>query len=154
MWLLSSEPTQLGWCCQGAPSAVRFHQPIGSWARSFFPASSLLPQLLSNRQWSTSHYQPVSIFTLTILQTTTLNGNSPWLTSLPILSPKRQEKIYNIQPATKQLHFSNICIMWQILSAILPPSPSVWLPSVISILSKPPKIVSCFYPAFCSMSLM
>ncbi|XP_039652584.1 serine/arginine-rich splicing factor 3a isoform X2 [Perca fluviatilis] len=72
-----------------------------------------------------------------------INGNSPWLTSLPILPPpKKAGKIYNypFQPATKQLHISNICIMWQILSAIRLPSPSVWLPCVISILSKSPKI--------------
>lgn len=29
-----------------------------------------------------------------------INGNSPWLTSLLIFSPKRQEKIYNIQQTT------------------------------------------------------
>lgn len=65
--------------------------------------------------------------------------------------PKKAGKLYNypLQPATKQLHIATICIMWQILSAIRPPSPSVWLPCVISILSKSPKIVSWFYPALC-----
>ncbi|XP_074502007.1 serine/arginine-rich splicing factor 3a isoform X2 [Sebastes fasciatus] len=72
-----------------------------------------------------------------------INGNSPWLyiPSHPS-PPKKAGKVYNypFQPATKQLHIANICIMWQILSAIRLPSPSVWLPCVISILSKSPKI--------------
>ncbi|XP_047437927.1 serine/arginine-rich splicing factor 3a isoform X2 [Mugil cephalus] len=101
-------------------------------------------QLLPNRQWSTPHYQPISVFTLTILHIYCINGNSPWLTSLPTPNPpKKAGKIYNYPlPATKQLHISNICIMWQILSAIRPPSPSVWLPCAISILSKSPKIIT------------
>lgn len=84
-----------------------------------------------------------------------ISGNSPWLTSASIHLPppqKKPGKIFNypLQPATKQLHICNICIMWQIFSAIRPPSPSVWLPCVISILSNSPKIVSFFYPALCS----
>lgn len=80
-----------------------------------------------------------------------ISGDSPWLTSLPIPHPpqKRQGKSTTtpLEPATRQLHISNICILWQIFSAIRPPSPSVWLPCVISILSNSPKnskfLLSC-----------
>lgn len=157
MWLLTSEP-QPAWLVlshdQGAPPVVRFHQPFGSWACSSQHPPLLPPTLtqstavhftLSTNQHLYSFYSP---------HNHCINGNSPWLTSLHIAPPpkKMAGKIYNypFQPATKQLHISNICIMWQILSAIRPPSPSVWLPCVISILSKSPKIVSCFYPALCS----
>ncbi|XP_015256501.1 PREDICTED: uncharacterized protein LOC107101924 isoform X2 [Cyprinodon variegatus] len=78
-----------------------------------------------------------------------INGNSRWVTSVSILhSPQNKagKKIYSYntppQPLTKQLLKCNICIMWQFLSAIRPPSPSVWLPCVISILSKPQKIIT------------
>lgn len=111
-------------------------------------------QPLSNRQRSTSHYQPISVFTL--FSTHLLYQREQPLGYIPPFSSphtkKRQEHLQlpPLQPATKQLHICNFCIMWQILSAIRPPSSSVWLPSIISILSKSPKIVSCFYPALCS----
>ncbi|XP_077948116.1 serine/arginine-rich splicing factor 3a isoform X2 [Gasterosteus aculeatus] len=91
------------------------------------------PLHIINRQRLYSLYSPHNYCT---------NGNSPWLTCLPILPPQKAGNIYNypFPPATKQLHIANICIMWQILSAIRLTSPSVWLPCVISILSKCPKI--------------
>lgn len=159
MWLLSSEP-QSAWLVlshdPGAPQAVRFHQPFGSWACSSqhppLPPSTLIQSTAVHLTFSASQrlypfYSPHNYC---------VNGNSPWLTSFHILTPPNKAgKInnYPYQPATKQLHISNICIMWQILSAIRPLSPSVWRPCVISILSKSPKIVSCFYPALCSFLL-
>lgn len=150
---LTSEP-QSAWLVlshyQGAPPVVRFHQPFGSWVCSSqhppLPSPTLTQSAavhftLSTNQRRYAFYSPHNYCII---------GNSRWLTSLHILTPpqKKAGKInYPFQPATKQLHISNICIMWQNLSAIRPPSPSVWLPCVISFLSKSPHIVSSFYPA-------
>ena len=115
-----------------------------------FPASSSSSSNL-NPVDSGLLYQPISVYTLSILNTTTVStGTAHGSHPIPQLPPNNAGKIINshsLQPATEQLHISNICIMWQILSAIRPPSPSVWRPCVISILSKSPKIVSFFYPA-------
>ena len=155
MWLLTREP-QSAWLVllhdQGAPPVVRFHQPFGSWACSS-QHPPLLPPTLT--QSTAAHFTLSTNQRLNSLFSTQLlyQREQPLaLHPYPSFPPKKAGKIYNypFQPATKQLHISNICIMWQILSAIRLPSPSVWLPCVISILSKSPKIVSCFYPALCS----
>lgn len=92
MWLLTSEP-QSAWLVlshdPGAPPVVRFHQPFGSWACSSQHPPLLPPTLtqstavhftLSTNQRLYSFYSPHNYC---------VNGNSPWLTSLPILPPKK-----------------------------------------------------------------
>lgn len=156
MWLLTSEP-QSAWLVlshdPGAPPVVRFHQPFGSWAcGSQHPP--LLPPTLTQSTAVPLHIINQSASLLYLFSAQLLRQREQPLAYIPShpSPPKKAGKTdnYPSQPATKQLHISNICIMWQILSAIRPPSPSVWLPCVISILSKSPKIVSCFYPALCS----
>lgn len=151
MWLLTREPQSAGLVLshdQGAPPVVRFHQPFGSWACSSQHPPPRPPTLI---QSTAAHFTLSTNQRLySILHTTTVStGTALGLHPFP---QKKAGKIYiyPFQPATKQLHIANICIMWQILSAIRLPSPSVWLPCVISILSKSPKIVSCIYPALCS----
>lgn len=159
MWLLTSEPQSASLVLShdpGASPVIRLHQPFGSWACSSQRPPLLPPTFIQ----STAVYFALStnqrLYSIYSPHIYCISGNSSWVTSLPIPhpTPKKGGKIYNfpVHPATKQLHICNFCIMWQILSAIRPTSSSVWLPSIISILSKSPKpqIVSCFYPALCS----
>lgn len=155
---------QRGWCChmtQAPPPAIRSHQTFGSWACSSQPPPLRPPTYIRTTvvhfKLSTNHL----LYPFYALQSAVSMGTAAGLHQSVFFTPPKikQEKKSTAttpppQPLTKQLLKCNICIMWQFLSAIRPPSPSVWLPCVISILSKPQKIVSCFYPAFCSYYIL
>lgn len=94
MWLLSSEP-QSAWLVlshdPGAPQAVRFHQPFGSWACSSqhppLPPSTLTQSTAVHFTFSANQrlypfYSPHNYC---------VNGNSPWLTSFHILNPQKRQ---------------------------------------------------------------
>lgn len=153
MWLLTSEPKS-AWLVlshdPGAPPVVRFHQAFGSWACSSQhppPSSNLYPI-----DSGPLHIISQSASLLFLFSKHLLYQRGQPLAYIPSHPPppqKRQGKSTTtpLEPATRQLHISNICILWQIFSAIRPPSPSVWLPCVISILSNSPKnskfLLSC-----------
>ncbi|XP_041819175.1 serine/arginine-rich splicing factor 3a isoform X2 [Chelmon rostratus] len=111
-----------------------------------FPASSSSSSNLNPIDSGPLHIINQSASLLSLFSTQLLCQREQPLAYIPTHPPppKKAGKIYNypFQQATNQLHISNICIMWQILSAIRPLSPSVWLPCAISILSKSPKIIT------------
>lgn len=92
MWLLTREP-QSAWLVlshdQGAPPVVRFHQPFGPWACSS-QHPPLLPPTLT--QSTAAHFTLSTnrrLYSLYSPHNCCISGNSPWLTSLPILPPKK-----------------------------------------------------------------
>lgn len=143
---------QLGWCCHMTKApAVRFHQLL---VPEHAAPSQDLPPLLNFYSVGSGPLHiicqsaPLLIISPNNFST---NGNSPWLTSLLIFSPKWQEKICNIQQTTTNF-----------ISAFASRGKSCNLTSLTMSLAsfhhfylvQTPKIVSHFYPAFCSLSLM
>lgn len=123
---------QLGWCCHMTKApAVRFHQLLVPEHAA--PSQDLPPLLNFYSVGSGPPHIICQSAPLLIISPNnfSINGNSPWLTSLLIFSPKWQEK--NLQHSTNhhQLHFS-ICITWQILQFDLPRHESGFFPPFLS----------------------
>lgn len=110
-------------------------QASSSTSSDFYPINSGPLQIIN--QSASLH----ALFSTPAVSTGTTVGLHQFLIFTPPQNKagKKSTPPPPFQPATEQLHICNICIMWQFLSTIRPPSPSVWLPCVISILSKPPK---------------
>lgn len=104
---------QLGWCCHMTKApAIRFHQLL---VPEHAAPSQHLPPLLNFYSVGSG---PLHIICqsapLLILSPNnfSINGNSPWLTSLLIFSPKSQEKstTFNKPPPPSFQHFLSICL--------------------------------------------
>ena len=110
-----------------------------------FPAassSSFLQPLLSHQRPNT-HYRPIGIFIFFVLYRILL----PTGTAHGLHSLKGRDNL-QLSPRQPALHFISPTLASRgKASAIRPPSPSVWPPCVISILSKSPKnskfLLSC-----------
>lgn len=121
---------------QVAPAFWFLSMPFPALSSNLNPNGSGPPHITTNQLLYLFHYEH--------------NYLRPAALDLPI---KDRENLQPSPPAN-QLHISNICNMWQILSTNSTSlAITVWPPCVISILSKSPQIVSCFSPAFCSVML-
>lgn len=95
MWLLTSEP-QSAWLVlshePGAPPVIRFHQPFDSWARSSQHPPLLPPTFIQSTavHFTLSTNQRLNSFNSPNIYG--INGNSPWLTSVPIPQPPPPKK--------------------------------------------------------------
>jgi hypothetical protein len=149
MWLLTTV-SQSAWLVfspePGAPPVFRFRQPYGSWAcgsqhpppppSNLYSVDSGPPHIID---------QSASLFFFVLYWILLPTG-----TALGLHSLKGRDNL-QLSPQQPTQHFISPTFASRgKASAIRPPSPSVWPPCVISILSKSPKIVSCFYPALCS----
>lgn len=149
MWLLSCEPP--AWLVLSHDQGISHQVPpsIGSWVCNFFPAASS-SQLLFSRQWSTSHYLPVSVFTYLISKQLHFQRVQPMVYVPPHLPYKgRKKSTAFIKPPPTFQHLRHVANPLSNLTL------SISLPSFYHFyLVQTPKIVSYFYPVFNSLSLI